>query len=278
MVQPTTAQELSLVLTTLKDIDQYSNGAGDWSIALRSGGHSLASSNNVDNGVTIDLGLMNSATYDSSSGLASVGPGGKWMNVYRQLLENGNVAVVGGRDGDVGVGGFLTGGGIAYYTPKLGFACDNVCSMEVVLANGSIVTASKSENPGLYLALKGGSLNTGIVTRFDLDAFPAQNLSYGTQIISMQHSKDLAQAVVDFVDHQTENNALVPTWTHMPSTGNQTVVLAIKVNTVGDSNTTAFTAIDEIPAIEDTGECRHLRISNDAPAAVAQIISSIILM
>ena len=83
------------------------------------------------------------------------------MDVYRDLLENGNVSVVGGRDGDVGVGGFLTGGGISYYSPRFGFACDSVASMQVVLSNGSIVTASKEENCDLYLALKGGSLNTG---------------------------------------------------------------------------------------------------------------------
>jgi hypothetical protein len=53
---------------------------------------------------------MSSVTYDATTNLASVGPGGKWMNVYRTLLEGHNVAVVGGRDGDVGVGGFTTGG------------------------------------------------------------------------------------------------------------------------------------------------------------------------
>ena len=161
LVQPTTAEEVSLTLKTLTDLGEYNHGAGDWYIALRSGGHSLAASNNIDNGVTIDLGLMEGAAYDLKTGLASVGPGGKWMDVYRTLLEDHKVSVVGGRDGDVGVGGFTTGGGISYYTPRLGFACDNVAAMEVVLANGSIITASNDQNTDLYLALKGGSLNAG---------------------------------------------------------------------------------------------------------------------
>jgi FAD/FMN-containing dehydrogenase len=88
---------VSLALTTLVDVN---NGAGDWYIAVRSGGHNLAASNNIDNGVTIDLGLLDGATYDKSTNLASVGPGGKWMNVYA-LLEQYNVSVVGGRDGFV---------------------------------------------------------------------------------------------------------------------------------------------------------------------------------
>lgn len=253
LVQPQTAEEVSLTLQTLTGLGQFSHGAGDWHVALRSGGHSLASSNNVDNGVTIDLGLMDGAKYDPDTGLASVGPGGKWMDVYRKLLENGNVSVVGGRDGDVGVGGYLTGGGIAYYSPRFGFACDNICSMEVVLANGSIVTASKNQNEDLYLALKGGSLNTGIVTRFDLETFPAQNLSSGQQTISMKHSKDFAQAMVDFIDAQGPDDVLVPLWTRMPDAGNETVIIAIEVNTRGNTKTDAFAQIEKIPSIDNTG-------------------------
>lgn len=266
LVQPRTAQEVSLALTTLVS---YNDGAGDWHIALRSGGHSLAASNNIDEGVTIDLAQMNGSTYNKETNLASVGPGGKWMNVFRALQDEYSVSVVEGRDGDVGVGGFLTGGGISYYTPRKGFACDNVASMQVVLANGSIVTASEDENDDLYLALKGGSLNAGIVTRFHLEAFPARNNSYGQQIMTLDHSKEFAQAVVDFVDSQGPDDALIPTWTRMPSTGNATVVLAIKVNAVGESNTTAFHQIDKIASIDNT----IVSIKPADAAAVSEIAS-----
>jgi hypothetical protein len=117
LVQPRTAEEVSLALTTLISVN---NGAGDWHIALRSGGHSIVGSNNIDNGVTIDLGLLDGVTYDRETDLASVGPGGKWMNVYRNLLDKHNVTVVGGRDGDVGVGGFMLGGGISYFSSRKG--------------------------------------------------------------------------------------------------------------------------------------------------------------
>ena len=55
IVQPTTATEVALTIKTLTNLGQYTHGAGDWFIALRSGGHSLGASNNIDNGVTIDL-------------------------------------------------------------------------------------------------------------------------------------------------------------------------------------------------------------------------------
>ena len=128
-MQPRTAEEVSLALTTLVNVN---DGAGDWHLALRSGGHSIAGSNNIDDGVTIDLGHLDSVTYDRKTNLASVGPGGKWMNVYRSLLNDYNVTVVGGRDGDVGVGGFILGGGISYFSSRKG-SCFELTSTTRIL-------------------------------------------------------------------------------------------------------------------------------------------------
>jgi FAD/FMN-containing dehydrogenase len=103
LVQPENTEQVSTVVTALLGAG---NGAGDWHIAVRSGGHSLPSSNNIVDGVTIDLGKMNDATYDSNTSLASIQPGGRWEDVYAKLLKY-DVMVAGGRDGDVGVGGFF---------------------------------------------------------------------------------------------------------------------------------------------------------------------------
>lgn len=104
--------------------------------AVRGGGHTTwAGSNNIDRGITIDLGLMHSTTLDTDTLVASVGPGSRWAEVYATLEPHG-VTVVGGRAGSVGVAGFLMGGGNSFYTAEKGFACDNVVNFEVVLANG----------------------------------------------------------------------------------------------------------------------------------------------
>ena len=67
-------------------------------------------------------------------------------------------------------------GGVSFYLGQKGFACDNVVNMEVVLADGSIVNANALERPDLFRALKGGSNNFGIVTRFDLETYPQGQL------------------------------------------------------------------------------------------------------
>lgn len=67
-------------------------------------------------------------------------------------------------------------GGLSFLSRKHGFSCDNIFGYEVVLANGSVVHATASTNQDLWLALKGGSNNFGIITRFDLAAFPQKTM------------------------------------------------------------------------------------------------------
>jgi hypothetical protein len=70
---------------------------------------------------------------------------------------------------------------MSFFAPQKGFACDGVESFEIVIADGSIITASSSENSDLWLALRGGSNNFGIVTSFTLTTFP-QGLFWGGQV------------------------------------------------------------------------------------------------
>lgn len=99
-----------------------------------------AGSNNIDKGVTVDLALMNATTLDVQTKIASIQPGTRWNRVYAALDLQG-LTVAGGRAGNVGVAGFLTGGGNSFYTAQQGFACDNVKNFEVVLASGWVQIA-----------------------------------------------------------------------------------------------------------------------------------------
>lgn len=95
-------------------------------------------------------------------------------------LEPFNLGVTGGRSGHVGAGGLLVSGGASYHTQLWGLSCDNVIGYEVVLGDGSIVTASSTENADLFKALKGGGNNLGIITRFDMRTFTVPpNGAYG---------------------------------------------------------------------------------------------------
>ncbi|KAK5630101.1 hypothetical protein RRF57_005816 [Xylaria bambusicola] len=160
IVLPPATEDVSIVMKTLT--------AHQCPFGIQSGGHGLfPGANSVRNGVTIDLGNMNTTTYDIESKTASIQPGCRWKWVFETLAKYG-VAVTGGRDSDVGAGGFILGGGNSFWSASHGWACDNVANFEVVLADGSIIQANAKENVDLWTALKGGSGNLGIVTRFDI--------------------------------------------------------------------------------------------------------------
>lgn len=191
VVQPANAEEVSAVIKAL-------TGPGkECQFAVRSGGHMpWAGASNIENGVTIDLSLMNSVTVKPDN-IVSVLPGARWGDVYAET-DLHNVAVVGGRASSVGSGGLVIGGGNSFYTARKGLVCDNVAEFEVcpilleylqnlnfaqiVLANGEITTATATKNPDLYLALKGGHANFGIVTRYDLVSFETTGLWGGTVV------------------------------------------------------------------------------------------------
>lgn len=171
-MQPSTAEE---VATTVKVLTSASL-LKPCNFAVRSGGHTpIPGSNDIVDGVTIDLLHMNGTTYNAGTQLASIGPAGRWGGVYQALEPLGRM-VAGGRGSTVGVGGFLLGGGISHYAPRFGLSCDNVVNFQVVLADGRIVNANKSSNADLFTGLKGGTSNFGIVTRYDMETFESENL------------------------------------------------------------------------------------------------------
>jgi hypothetical protein len=171
-VQPTTAEE---VATTVKALVAASL-LKTCQFAVRSGGHTpIPGANNVDDGVTIDLLHMNGTTYNADSKVASILPAARWGSVYAALEPLGRM-VAGGRGSTVGVGGFLLGGGISHYAPRVGLSCDNVVNFQIVLADGRIVDANKKTHADLFTALKGGNSNFGIVTRYDMETFENENL------------------------------------------------------------------------------------------------------
>ena len=83
---------------------------------------------------------------------------------------------------------------MSYFAPRFGFVCDNVVNFEVVLASGRIVDANSSFNQDLWFALKGGSNNFGIVTRFDFKVFPQGEVWGGNIFNPIETRREQIQA------------------------------------------------------------------------------------
>ncbi|KAK0378252.1 FAD binding domain-containing protein [Colletotrichum limetticola] len=172
-VEPITAPDVSLILKTL--VDSWCH------FAVKGGGHSRnAGDSNSIAGVTIDLDRMNSVEVvgngTEAPTRARIGGGATVIQVY-QALEGRQLSYVGGRSATVGIGGFTLGGGTSPFSSRYGWALDNVYEYEVVLANGTVTSASETSNPDLYFALRGGSNNFAIVTAFTVRVFPQDAVS-----------------------------------------------------------------------------------------------------
>ncbi|KAI0000274.1 hypothetical protein F4779DRAFT_622547 [Xylariaceae sp. FL0662B] len=221
--------------------------------ATRSGGHApLRASNNIYNGVTIDLSHLNDIQYDAASNLVSFGPGVRWKHIYEELQKHSRV-VAGGREGETGVAGFLLGGGNTWYTSQMGFACDNVVSYEVVLADGQIITAKQDTHTDLFRALKGGSNNFGIVVNFTMNTIPYQDIWGGTTMSSKEHVSDMIHVVADFTTNLPSHpdSSLIAAVNYIPQL-KDVIVGGALVETRGIKDAPAFAKWSRLPKMMDT--------------------------
>ncbi|RAK96474.1 FAD-binding oxidoreductase [Aspergillus ibericus CBS 121593] len=243
-VEPSTASDVSNIINTL---------VSNWChFAVKGGGHSRnpGDSNSIG-GVTVDLDRMTSVEILEDGNKARVGGGATSYQVYA-ALDAHNLSFVGGRVGTVGVGGFTLGGGTSPFSNKYGWALDNVYEYEVVLSNGTIVTASESRNPDLYFALRGGGNNFGVVTAFTVRTFAQGPVSTTLVTYASNQTEQVLDRIYDlFTDEQLTddvNMGLDMFYTYSPDedsftlSGTQRYARPIR-------NPPVFSAMDQIPAL-----------------------------
>lgn len=135
-------------------------------LAVRGGGHNSAGTASCDDGMMLDLSLMQNVEVNTSNNTAKA-EGGCLLGVVDKATQEHGLAVSSGIISHTGVGGLTLGGGFGWISRKHGFSIDNLLSVEMVTASGELVYASKDENPDLFWAIRGGGGNFGVVTRFE---------------------------------------------------------------------------------------------------------------
>jgi FAD/FMN-containing dehydrogenase len=134
-------------------------------LSVRAGGHGLNGQALVDGGLVIDMTQFNDIRIDAESRTAWAQPGAT-AGMYTAAAQEHGLATPFGDAASVGLGGITLGGGIGFLARKYGLAIDNLLAVELVTADGQIVTCSDSENQDLFWALRGGGGNFGVVTGF----------------------------------------------------------------------------------------------------------------
>lgn len=139
-------------------------------VAARSGGHSCAGYSTTE-GLVIDVSGIAGVRCEGT--LIRAGAGIQAIDLLAETAPGGWV-VPAGTCATVGLAGLTLGGGIGIATRKYGLTCDRVREIQVVLADGSVVTCDDERHADLFWALRGcGGGNLGIVTELVLQAVPA---------------------------------------------------------------------------------------------------------
>ena len=135
-------------------------------VAVRGGGHNVAGRATIDDGLMLDLSLMKGIHVDPKTRTARAQGGLTWNEFNRETQLHG-LATTGGVVSTTGIAGLTLGGGLGWLMGKHALALDNLLSVDLVLADGRILTASEEENPDLFWAVRGGGGNFGVAASFE---------------------------------------------------------------------------------------------------------------
>jgi FAD/FMN-containing dehydrogenase len=156
----------------------------DLLIAVRGGGHSGQGFGTWDDALVIDLSPMKAIEVDPGARTCRAQAGLTWGEFDAATQEYG-LAVTGGRVTTTGISGLTLGSGSGWLERRCGLTGDNLLAMEVVTADGEVLTASADENPDLFWGLRGGSGNFGVVSSFSYRLHQVGPTIYGGMLVTL---------------------------------------------------------------------------------------------
>ncbi len=178
--------------------------AADLTIAVRGGGHNAGGLGVWDDALVVDLTPMRSVHVDPAERLVRVDGGAVWGDVDHATHPFG-LAVPSGFISSTGVGGLTLGGGIGYLSRQFGLTIDSLLAVDVVLSDGTLVTADADRRPDLFWAVRGGGGNFGVVTSFTFGAHPVRTVAAGPMFFDAARGAEVLRAWDELLDSAPEN-------------------------------------------------------------------------
>ncbi len=222
---------------TPEDVVQSVNFARDNGllVSVRGGGHNIAGNAVCDDGLMIDLSLLNEVQVYPSAQKAIVGPGCTLGDIDAKT-QNYGLAMPVGINSTTGIAGLTLGGGFGWLSRKYGMTIDSLVSANVVTADGRQLLASETENEDLFWALRGGGGNFGIVTQFEFQLHPlGPDVLSGLIVFPFSQAKSVITQFAKFTETAPEELSVwmvsrkAPPLPFLPESvyGREVVVLAI---------------------------------------------------
>jgi FAD/FMN-containing dehydrogenase len=166
-------------------------------LAVKGGGHNITGNAVCDGGLMLDLSAMKSVRIDPIQLTARAEAGLTWGE-YNHETQAFGLASTGGVVSTTGIAGLTLGGGLGWLQGKHGLAIDNLLSVDLVTADGRLVTTSAEENPDLFWGLRGGGGNFGVVTSFEYRLHPVTSVLAGMVVHPIGRAKEVLRFYRDF--------------------------------------------------------------------------------
>ncbi len=168
-------------------------------LSVKAGSHGWQGRALVEGGLVVDLSHIARVRINEDETTATIGGGVRAGELIARTSKLGLAAVT-GTASDVGMGGLLLGGGYGLLNGRFGLATDSVVGAEVVLADGSLVRATASENSDLLWALRGGGGNFGVVTSFEVQLYHLDQVLAGACVFPLEQAEKVLKNYQTFMD------------------------------------------------------------------------------
>ena len=187
--------------------------ANGLAVAAQPGGHGATSA--VNGTILLRTGALDAIEPDLEARTVRVGAGVKWGALNAALAGTG-LSGVPGSTGDTTVVGYLLGGGLGWFGRKYGIASNHVRAVELVTAEGRIVTVTQESDPELLWALRGGGGEFGIVLAITLDLVDVTDIYGGRIVWPVEHAKEVLSAFAGITRTAPEDLTLWAWLLNMP--------------------------------------------------------------
>jgi len=202
-------------------------------VSVRGGGHSIPGFSVCDGGLMIDLSRMRGVRVDAARETVRAEGGVTWGDFDHETQAFG-LATTGGVARPTGIAGLTLGGGHGFLMRKHGLACDNLLSVDLVTAEGHLLTASADEHADLFWGLRGGGGNFGIATSFEYQLHHLGPILGGMLIYPLARAKEIFRIYRDVTSAAPDEVNLIFALATLPDGTQAAGVLGCYAGSVAD--------------------------------------------
>ena len=194
------------IARTVKDVQAaiaYARAQG-LSIAPQSTGHLAQALPTLEQTLLLKVLITGEVEVDAAARRAWIPAGTKWGPVVEAASQHG-LGAMHGSSPDVGVVGYLLGGGLSFYGRRHGLAANHVLTIEAVTPDGVVRRIDAQHNRELFYALRGGGGGYAVVTAVEIELLPYSEVVGGALFFEVQDAGRVLRAWRDWTARASDD-------------------------------------------------------------------------